>query len=60
MALFLAGPVQLIWQPPHTGSLEYGWHGGQLIAGNLYVLLGLLLLAMTAAFLGFRRLRPNP
>ncbi|HEY2666232.1 MAG TPA: glycosyltransferase 87 family protein [Actinomycetota bacterium] len=60
MALFLAGPVQLIWRPPHTGSLEYGWHGAQLIAGNLYVLLGLLLLAMTAAFLGFRRLRPNP
>ena len=60
IALFLGGPVRLIWRPPHTGYLEYGWHGAQLIAGNLYVLLGLLLLAMTAAFLGRRRLRPGP
>jgi alpha-1,2-mannosyltransferase len=60
IALFLAGPVRLIWRPPHTGYLEYGWHGAQLIAGNLYVLLGLLLLATTAAFLGRSRLRPDP
>jgi alpha-1,2-mannosyltransferase len=60
VALFLAGPVRLIWRPPHTRYLEYGWHGAQLIAGNLYVLLGLLLLAMTAAFLGRSRLRPDP
>jgi alpha-1,2-mannosyltransferase len=59
IALFLAGPVRLIWRPPHTGSLEYGWHGAQLIAGNLYVLLGLILLAMTAAFLARSRLRPD-
>ena len=50
-ALFLAGPVRLIWRPPHTGDLEYGWHGAELVAGNLYVLLGLILLAMTAAYL---------
>jgi alpha-1,2-mannosyltransferase len=60
IALFLAGPVRLIWRPPHTGDLEYGWHGAQLIAGNLYVLLGLILLGMTAAFLARSRLRPHP
>jgi len=60
IALFLAGPVRLIWRPPHTRYLEYGWHGAQLIAGNLYVLLVLILLAMTAAFLGRSRLRPDP
>jgi alpha-1,2-mannosyltransferase len=58
IALFLDGPVRLIWRPPHTGSLEYGWHGAQLIAGNLYVLLGLILLAITAAYLS--RLGPRP
>jgi alpha-1,2-mannosyltransferase len=60
VALFLAGPVRLIWRPPHTGNLEYAWHGAQLIAGNLYILLGLLLLGMTAVFLGRSRLRPDP
>ena len=44
-------PVRLIWRPPHTGNLEYGWHGAQLVAGNLYVLLGLILLVVTAAYL---------
>jgi alpha-1,2-mannosyltransferase len=51
VALFLAGPVRLIWAPPHTGNLEYGWHGAQLVTGNLYVLLGLLLLVLTAVYL---------
>ena len=60
IALFLAGPVRLIWGPPHNRNLEYGWHGAQLIAGNLYVLLGLLLLGMTAALLGRSRLRAGP
>ena len=51
MALFLGGPVRLIWRPPHARGLEYGWHGAQLVAGNLYVLLGLILLVVTAAYL---------
>jgi alpha-1,2-mannosyltransferase len=51
LTLFLAGPVRLIWRPPHTGNLEYAWHGTQLVAGNLYVLLGVLLLGMTFVYL---------
>ena len=51
IALFLAGPVRLIWGPPHNRNLEYGWHGAQLVTGNLYVLLGLLLLVLTAVYL---------
>ncbi len=51
LAAFLAGPVRLIWRPPNTGNIEYGWHGGQLLAGNLYVVLGLLLLGLAALYL---------
>ena len=59
VGLFLAGPVRLIWQPPHTGNLEYGWHGPQLITGNLYVVLGLLLLGMAAVYLTLSRPRDS-
>jgi alpha-1,2-mannosyltransferase len=33
---------------PHDGTIEYHWHGWELIAGNMYVLLGLLFLASVA------------
>ncbi len=31
----------LIWTVPAGGNREYGWHGWQLVAGNLYALIGL-------------------
>jgi alpha-1,2-mannosyltransferase len=52
----------LIWVPPVTNPelyfrlgdqrwyAEYHWHGLQLITGNLYVLTGIALLALLAAF----------
>ena len=55
LALFLAGPVRLIWRPPHAANVEYGWHGGQLLAGNLYVLLGVLLLGVAGVYLSRTR-----
>ena len=61
-ALFLSGPVRLIWGPPHNHNVEYGWHGLQLAEGNGYVLIGLMLLCLTAVYL--RRtspgIRPSP
>lgn len=51
LVVFLAGPVRLIWLPPHNGNLEYGWHGLQLILGNAYVLVGGVLLAVLGAYL---------
>ena len=50
-AAFAAGPVRAIWRVPSTGNLEYGWHGAQLVIGNLYVALGLVLLGLTALYL---------
>jgi alpha-1,2-mannosyltransferase len=42
----------LIWAVPVGGNREYGWHGWQLLAGNLYALAGLAMLcaALVAAF----------
>jgi alpha-1,2-mannosyltransferase len=33
---------------PHDGTLEYHWHGWQLVLGNMYVILGLLFLGAVA------------
>ena len=57
MALFLAGPVRVIWGPPHESNLEYGWRGLQLVQGNAYVLAGLALLGLAALYL--RATRPK-
>jgi alpha-1,2-mannosyltransferase len=57
LALFLAGPVRLIWGPPHASNLEYGWRGLQLVQGNAYVIAGLLLLGLVALYL--RATRPT-
>lgn len=51
LVVFHAGPLRLIWAPPHNGNLEYGWHGVQLALGNAYVLAGGLLLAALGAYL---------
>jgi alpha-1,2-mannosyltransferase len=59
LALFLAGPVHLIWRVPNTGNVEYAWRGAQLLAGNLYVVLGLALLGLTAVYLERSRSRAN-
>jgi alpha-1,2-mannosyltransferase len=51
-------PWGLIWTAPYTPGAtgphpEYGWHGAALVAGNLYLLAGLALLAGLTA-LAFR------
>ena len=51
VGLFAAGPVRLIWRVPGSANLEYGWHGAQLLAGNLYVIVGLAMLALAALYL---------
>jgi len=34
----------LIWSVPVGGNREYGWHGWQLVTGNLYAIAGLAML----------------
>lgn len=38
----------VIWAAPSGSNRELGWHGWQLLAGNAYVLTGLVLLALLA------------
>jgi alpha-1,2-mannosyltransferase len=49
----------LIWSVPAGGQREYGWHGWQLVRGNLYTLagLGMLCAAVVAVFHGRSRRR---
>lgn len=51
LALFLAGPVHLIWRPPNSHGAEYAWRGLELVDGNLYVLLAVVLLGLVALYL---------
>jgi alpha-1,2-mannosyltransferase len=44
----------LIWSVPVGGQREYGWHGWQLLVGNLYLLAGLGVLC-AALVAGLRR-----
>jgi alpha-1,2-mannosyltransferase len=58
----LPNPAQvrgLIWFVPVGGNREYGWHGWQLLAGNLYTLagLGIACAVALAAFRGRARRR---
>ncbi|MEY9870744.1 alpha-1,2-mannosyltransferase [Streptacidiphilus sp. MAP12-33] len=52
-------PNGLIWSVPYNNNAEDGWTGFQLVIGNLYPLLGILLLAGLGLYL--RRTRqPRP
>lgn len=44
-------PLGLIWTVPFRDGREHGWHGIQLLAGNLYALTGVALLALLALYL---------
>jgi alpha-1,2-mannosyltransferase len=48
-------PNGLIWSVPYNNNAENDWHGLQLLTGNLYPLLGVLLLVGLGLF--FRRTR---
>ena len=59
-ALAVLGTVVLIsrviWKVPNRSHLEYGHHGWQIIAGNAYVLFGLVVVAYLAWSLRTRHL----
>ncbi len=45
-------PMGLIWRAPYHGGLEYGWHGWQIVVGELYSLAGLVTLLVLAGSAG--------
>ena len=48
---------RVIWAVPHEAGREYGHHGWQILAGNAYVLFGLVVVAYLALSLRERRTR---
>ena len=48
-----------IWWVPRGGNREYDEHGWQLLAGNAYVLAGVLTLVLAAAYLTAQRRRTD-
>lgn len=52
-------PLGLMWTVPVGQSQVSGWHGWQLIAGNLYMIAGLVVLAAAALINHSIRSRPS-
>lgn len=45
-------PMGLIWRVPYHHGLEYGWHGWQIVVGELYSLAGVITLLVLAGSAG--------
>jgi hypothetical protein len=43
-------PMGIIWSVPFRGDRELAWNGSQILVGNLYVWIGLLVIFATLAY----------
>ncbi len=46
--LVVSQPLRLIWRVPSSGDREFSWTAAQMLQGNVYVVLGLVVLALAA------------